>query len=324
MGNYKIGEVLVKLGIRTKPQVTEALHKQKSIKKQKKKVPAVGTILRLSKEDKDKALNFQGLCRAMEPHLPYPGTNTVFGESLTKYVQDKYAVTLYVTRGHSLVNEDDKVFISDGSHGYFLFLALVFRKHKIDIVTNNIGVAGEYVLRSGETNSLSFPSNGIVVANYGGLFKFQAESLNSEMEHANIFISVEILDHAEGPCLDSRRADVRRAAFASGSKVTILADYHTLSHNPEHHAKIFEGDHIETWHNWLNCNHARIVTTTHPRMPDSELMLRPDKRTPKSISKDEQHTWRRYSQNSRQLYQIMKDRFIEVDKDGYKLKYSNK
>lgn len=324
MGNYKIGQVLVWLGIRTKSQVTEALHKQKDIRKQKKEAPSVGEILRLSDRDKEKALGFQGMYRAMEPRLPYPGTNTVFGESLTKYVQDKIAVSLYATKGHSLVKGNDKVFISDGSHGYFLFLAMVFRKHKIDIVTNNIGVAGEYVLRSGETKSLSFPSNGIVVANYGGLFNFQAECLKTEMKHANIFISVEILDHSEGPCLDNMRAEVRRVAFESGSKVTILADYHTLSHNPTHHAKIFEGDRIETWHNWLKCNHARIVTTPHPRMLDSELKLRPDKRTPKTIPEDEQHSWRRYSQNSRQLYQIMKDRFIEVDKEGYGLKYSNK
>jgi hypothetical protein len=320
--SYKIGQILVGKRICTKKQVMEALYKQKDIKKQKKAVPRLCELLvDVPDEKKAEALDFQRMFRAMEPHLPYPGTNTVFGESLTEFVQDKCAVALYITKDHSIIKGNDKLFISDGSHGYFLFLAMVFQKHQIEVVTNNLGVAGEYVLHSGEIIKLSFPSHGTVVANYGGLFDFQAEYLRNEMQHANIFISVEILDPSEGPCLDPTRAVIRRAALESGSNVTILTDHRTLSHNPKFHAKIFAGEHIQTWRDWLNSNYAYIITTPHPEMPDSELKLRPNKRTPRAIPENKAHRWQLYSQNSRRFCEMIGDRFVEVDKEGHKLHY---
>lgn len=322
---YLFGHIAQEEGYINRKQRIEALRVQHQRRQQKKKVPRIGEILVKLDFITDKTLeyllNLQPVYGAMKPRLPYSKTNTIFGRSLTEYLKDKRAVALYITSNHVLIKENDNLFISDGSHGYYLFLAIVMQGQKVEIVTNNLGVAGEYTLRSGKVSKMKFPSNGTVDADYGGLFALQHDYLLNELSNANTFVSVKALDPIEGPCMDHTRAVIRSAAIESGSKVTILADYHTMSHVPEFHAPIFVGQKIQTWRNWLKKRYSHIITTIHPEMPESEVELSPERRSPCAITDDEPHSWKRYSQNSRILREAMGDRFVEVDRNGNALHY---
>lgn len=262
----------------------------------------------------------------MQPRLPYPKTDTEFGRSLISNIPDKRAVALFATENHELIMDDDTLFIADGSHGYYLYLATVLREHRVNIVTNSLGVAGEYVLHSGKVASLEFPSYGRVYAEYGGVFDLDEELLIHKIADANIFISVRALDPGEGPCCGAPKDQIRRLAIESGSKVTLLCDYIDLCQRPGQYAPVFYGDHIKTWRKWLEKPYSYIVTTPHPEMPSEQLKYDPERRSPRTVPEPKEgvetdHPWELYLQNARHLRNAMGERFIEVDKMGNKLKY---
>ncbi|MFZ0035088.1 MAG: FHA domain-containing protein [Sedimentisphaerales bacterium] len=271
----------------------------------------LGDTIKLDKAE----LYHQELLNAMTPRLPYRA-DTYFGESLKNYIDEKHAVALYTADNEELTSEKGKIFLSDGSHTYYLFLALIYRGRNMSVVTNSLSIAGEYAWCLGKINKLKFPSNGIVDANYGGLFELKEEDLAKELtDAANIFISCGILDSIEGPWIDATRAVIRRKAIESGCPVTILCDYHTLSHDPKHHhdAPMFTGIHIEKWHNFIRGPYSCIITTPHPDMPESYRQLSPTIRGPVNIPDDKPHNWQRYCLNAKNFASDLGNRFIEVD-----------
>ena len=252
----------------------------------------------------------------MTPRLPYR-TDTLFGKSLKEYVGEKRAVALYATNNHDLICDGSKIFLSDGSHIYYFFLALLYYSRSVSIVTNSLGIAGEYVLRPRNVTRLEFPSNGEVFPNHGGIFNLNEDALKSELERsANIFISCEALESSLGICIDDAiRADIRRIAIKSGTPVTILCDHYTLSHQREfhEHAAVFTGEHIRSWQNFINGRYNRIITNVHPDIPKEYIQLRPDIRGPFHIPDKKPHSWQRYCLNARRFRESMGERFIEVD-----------
>jgi len=317
----------------TEYQKNQAIKVQKQ-QQQLKKWYRLGQILislgYMTKEILSRIIELQKLCKNMTPRLLYP-TDTKFGKALTEYVLDKYAVALYITQDNSFIKEQDKLFIADGSHGYYLFLAIAYRGLDVSrIVTNNLGAAGEYVLDAGKlTNTrLKFPSNGVVYRDFGGIFELQKDIFKEEIDSSNIFLScfAVVPEVDEGFCEDNDiKADIRRELLESTSPVTILCDYNTLSHTHGWHTPVFRGDSNKKWRGRLERSYTRLVTTTHPEMPEQELKYLPTSRTPQAISgSDPPHSWKRYSQNSKLLYGIMGDRFIEVDRSGNKLCYEKK
>jgi len=274
-----------------------------------------GDTIKLNKDE----LSRQELLNAMTPRLSYR-TDTFFGRSLKEYTDEKRAVALYTANNEGLIPEKGNIFLTDGSHTYYLFLALTYQNRNVSVVTNSLGVAGEYAQYLGKINKTKFPSNGVVDADYGGLFELKEEDLAKELaDSTNIFISCDFIDPTEGPWIHATRAAIRRKAIESGCPVTILCDYHSLSHDPKEHdsAPMFVGDYIDTWHNFIKgrCNH--IITTHHPDMPEDYLLLPPWKRGPFNIP-EKPHSWQRCGQNSRRLAEDMHERFIEVDIKTFK------
>ncbi len=315
----------------TEPQKNEALEIQKQRHQEGSELELLGRILMWKGYITDTRLSYmlkvQQLCEPMIPRSLYPA-DTGFGKSLTKRVPDKCAVAWYVTKNLTFVKEHDKLFIADGSHGYYLFMAIVCRGLDVSIVTNNLGVAGEYVLHSGKIERLKFPSNGVVKRDFGGIFELEKGALDEELKSSNIFLScfAVVPDIDEGFCEDHDiKADVRRELLESRSRITILCDYNTLSHTAGHHTPIFQAEHNKKWSELLTRSYTRLVTTPHPDVSEQELKRLPTSRTPQVISaKEPPHSWKRYSQNSKRLYEIMGERFIEVDKHGNKLCYEKK
>ena len=264
----------------------------------------------------------------MKPRLPYSETDTEFGRSLTRRIPDKRAVALFATENHKVIKDDDTLFIADGSHGYYLYLATVLRGHRVNIVTNNLGVAGEYVLHCGNVVSLEFPSYGRVYAEYGGVFDLDEELLIRKIEDANIFISVRALNPGEGPCCGAPKDQIRKLAIDSGSKVTMLCDWFDLSQHPGKYAQIFYGDHLKIWQKWIEKPHSHIITTVHPEMTPEQLKYKPDCRKPRTVPEPKKDTeidcpWELYLQNARSLRSVMGVRFVEVDIKGNKLNYKD-
>lgn len=332
--NYRIGRILVERRIRSKNQVVEALRTQTALKKQKKKepqlrVPHLCEILDVPEEEKAEALDIQEMYRAMEPRLPYPETDTTFGKSLLHCMKDKCAVALYATENHLFINDEDTLFLSDGSHCYYLFLAILWRCMNISIITNNVGVVGEYTMQRGKIGNFTFLPNGFVDPELGGVFRFEEEeeeALRHRMENTNTFISVHALDSHNGPGCGAPRDQIRRLAIQSGSKVTILCDYLDLCQREGSFAPILRGEHINTWRSWLDNGESYIITTAHPKTPPDKLALRPDLRGPFNIPENDsnknRNPWQLYLYNACQLYNDMRERFVEVDLDGKKLSYN--
>lgn len=258
---------------------------------------------------------------AMFPRLVYPG-DTIFGKSLRTLVEDKQAISLFIAKNKNMIPDDAYLFLADGSHCFFLFLAIVLNNRKVSIITNNLGLAGEYTIRSGSVTQLKFPSNGAADTQHGGLFGLDSVCVEREMNAARVFISAPSLDPALGPGADHYSAEVKRKALESANWLTILCDYDNLCQDPSEHAQIFPGSSIEIWRRKLKNQYTWIITTVHPEMPETELKLLPSERRPQVSPA--YGSWQLYSQNSKRLCEAMGDRFIEIDLTGKKIIYLSK
>jgi hypothetical protein len=309
----KFGDVAIKYGYVKRKDVAQALSKQLG-----GNLSLLGDILvemkLLTETQRSKVLDVL----TMLPRIPV-GTDTKFGVSLREFVTDKQAVGLYLALNNRLIPDHANLFLADGSHTYYLFLALVTVRRCVSVVTNNLGIAGEYILRPGQITELRFPSMGVVHRHYGALFDLDEDMLRSQIRDACVFVSAPALDPMRGPCSDNLSAKVKREALQTAPWLTILCDYDNLCQDPTAHAPILPGDLIKVWRECRSRQNTRIITTPHPQMPTSELKRPPDMRTPYADAPV--GSWELYSQNCRLLYGEMGSRFIEIQSNGTPVVY---
>lgn len=310
----RFGEIAIKHGT-TIQDVRQAANKQWAIQERRGKHRLLGDIM--VEDGTIPEANRQLIVRelAMYPRVPYP-PDTFFGKSLREYVKHKQAVGLRIAGDRTLIPDGADLFLADGSHNYYLLLALIREKRPVSIATNNMGVAGEYTIRRGEITRLDVPSKGTADTEYGGLFDLDEDKLKRAFAGRLVFISAPALDPAKGPCAPQPAALVRRMAIQHAPQLVVLCDYDNLCKPAEEHAPVLQGAEQQDWQKRLSETRTWVITTSHPDMPTGEFRSFPDKRTPHTNARP--GSWQHYSQNARTLYNLIGDKrkFIEVDGAG--------
>jgi DeoR/GlpR family transcriptional regulator of sugar metabolism len=255
---------------------------------------------------------------AMYPRLSY-SINTAFGRALSSSILQKQAVGLFVARSHILIKDSANLFLGEGTHTFYLFLALLAENRHASIVTNNLAIASEYTLRPGGIDRLNLISKGIASTQYGALFDIDSDDLDKQLQYSLVFVGSSAIDPSGGPSANGHFDEVQRRSIEISNYLTILCHYHNLCQNPSTLVPILHGSMKEIWRKRLRDSYTWIITTPHPKMPGHELKIRPDKRTPQANTPP--HSWQLYSQNSRRLYEEMGDRFVEVKTDSTPVVY---